>query len=412
MSQRDGKGKMSDFRFIHMGDEHIDADNHGKINPVTGLNTLWESTSRALLHVANTAVDRKVEALISAGDLFKTGRPSAEAIMLYVESLMPAIKAGIIIVILDGNHHKTGVPMDHRTVIHAIAEIIRAHGGTAIVASDPGLIRLASGAQIAALPWLSKNHILNHLGFSDLPPQEGDTKLAEYAMNSLEKMAQEADASSPLIMASHVTVDDVQIDNLSKGAHRGSEMDLASLFSEPVLDRRGIDELPFAYGALGHIHTPQSFGEKVHYAGSLNRITFTDMPDEKGVNLVTVTEGGTATVERIPVPARIMAEVDLERADYETVLDSLQQHTLVRLVLETGNPEAPKRVVDAIHAAGAILADTKPRPAPRSEPIVYNLPEDVTPLEALRTWAEHNAPRDIDTDTLVDQYARKIAVEA
>lgn len=399
---------MSTFTFIHMGDEHIDADNHGRINPTTGRNTLWESTFRCLLHLANVAADRKVDAILSAGDLFKTGRPSMEALLLYVEALMPAVSAGIPIVILDGNHHKTGVPIDHRTVIHGVADMLRAKGGTVHVASDPNLIHLDSGAQIAALPWLSKNHILNHLGFTDVSPQEGDEHVAEYAMNSLEKMAEEADSSSPLIMASHVTVDDVQINQLSNGAKRGSEMDLASLFSEPVLHRRAIDELPFAYGALGHIHTPQSFGDKVHYAGSLNRLTFTDMPDQKGGNLVTVHESGSINVERIPTPARVMAEVDLERIDYQDVIDTLAPETLVRVVLETGNPEMPRAIRDAILAAGAILADTKARPAPRPEPTVYNIPEDVTPLEALRTWAEVNAPRDIDADILIDDYARKL----
>jgi len=391
-----------DVKIMHTGDEHIDTDSHGTINPKTGINTAWESNAACLHHLAVTAVERGVQLFLSAGDNFKSGRPSQEAILMFVEALSPVAEAGIPIVLLDGNHHTTGVSADHRTVIHTVAMMLRAKGTTVHTSSRPGLIRLDSGIQVAALPWLSKNRILNHLGAADLTPSEGDTRVAEYAVQSLTKMSEEADAASPLIMASHVTVDDLQIDHLSTDARRGSEMDLASLFSEPVIPRQAIEDLPFSYAGLSHIHTPQSFGGKVHYAGSPNRLTFTDMPDDKGGNLVTISEDGRATVERIRTPARVMAEIDLESDDHQRILRSLEPETLVMVRLETGEPEMPRSIRDAIAAAGAILADTKPRPAPRPEPTFYKLQDEITPVEALRTWAAHNAPKDIDPETLVE----------
>jgi len=390
------------IRIMHTGDEHIDTESHGAINPKTGINTAWESNAACLRAIATAAVDHNVDAFVSAGDNFKSGRPSQEAILMFVEALSPVAEAGIAIVLLDGNHHKTGVSADHRTVIYTVALMLRAKGAKVYTASEPGLIRLDGGLQIAALPWLSKTRILNHLGASDLTPSEGDTRVAEYAVQSLTKMSDDADADSPLIMASHVTVDDLRIDHLAADARRGSEMDLASLFSEPVIPRHAIEELPFSYAALSHIHTPQSFGGKVHYAGSPNRLTFTDMPDEKGANLVTIDDHGVATVERIITPARVMAEIDLEADNYASVLHSLNPDTLVQVRLETGEPEMPRAVRDAIAAAGAILAETKPRPAPRPEPVFYQLPDKVSPMEALRTWATHNAPKDIDPEKLVE----------
>ncbi|BDZ52542.1 hypothetical protein GCM10025867_47830 (plasmid) [Frondihabitans sucicola] len=399
---------MSEVKIMQTGDEHIDTESHGAMNPTTGINTAWESNQACLLHLATAAVDRQADAFVSAGDLFKSGRPSQEAVLMYVEAMLPVAKAGIPIVILDGNHHMTGVSSDHRTVIETIALMLRGHGATVHVASHPKLIRLDNGIQIAALPWLSKNRILNHLGASDLTPAEGDRRVAEYAIQSLTKMAEEADASSPLIMASHVTIDDLQIDHLADNARRGSEMDLATLFSEPVLPRAALEEMPFSYIGLSHIHTPQSFGGKTYYAGSPNRLTFTDMPDDKGGNFVTIDEKGKASVERIRTPARVMKEIDLEDAFHQDVLASLEPDTLVLVKLVTGDPEMPRDIKKAIADAGAILADTKARPAPRPEPIVFQMPEKVSPLEALRTWAEVNAPRDIDPDTLVNQYARQL----
>ena len=387
--------------FMHTGDEHIDSDTHSTINPATGRQTAWESNFRALNHLATVAAARGVDAFISAGDNFKTGRPSMEALLLFVEALAPVCEAGIPIVLLDGNHHMTGVSSDHRTVIHTLAEMLRARGATVFIASEPQLIRLPTGLQVAALPWLSKNRILNELGKSDVSPAEGDTIVAEYGLTTLENLANQADSSQPLIMASHVTVDDLRIDAVSKGFRRGSETELAHLFSEPVLPRKELEKLPFQYGALSHIHTPQKMGDRFWYAGSPNRITFTDMTDEKGGNLVTL-DGDKLNVERILTPARVMAAIDLEDYDYEDALAALEPGTLVQLRLRTGDPEVPREVKKWIATAGAILADTKARPKPKPQQEKVVLPEQVDAVTALRTWADHNPTPGLTVDQLVD----------
>lgn len=386
---------------MHTGDEHIDSDAHGTLNPATGLNTAWESNYRALRHLAETAAARNVDFFLSCGDNFKTGRPSQEALLLFVEALEPVAEAGIPIVLMDGNHHMTGVSSDHRTVIHVLAQMLCARGATVFIASDPQLIRLPGGQQIAALPWLSKNRILNQLQATDLTPAQGDKRVADYAMATLERLAGEADSGSPLIMASHVTVDDVRIDAVSEGFRRGSEMELAHLFSEPVLPRKELEKLPFAYGALSHIHTPQKMGDRYYYAGSPNRLTFTDMPDVKGGNLVTLDAKNMLNVEKIVTPARVMAAVDLEQADYDTVISNLEPGTLVQVRLPVGQPEVPRDIRKAILAAGAILADTKARPKPRETVDRVVLPEKVDVITALRTWAKLNTPEGVDINHLV-----------
>lgn len=68
--------------FLHTGDEHIDSDVHGTVNPKTGRITVWESNYATIRHLAEVAADRRVDAFISAGDEFKTGRPSQEALLV------------------------------------------------------------------------------------------------------------------------------------------------------------------------------------------------------------------------------------------------------------------------------------------------------------------------------------------
>lgn len=395
--------------FMHTGDGHIDNDTHGQINPVTGLNTAWESNYATIRFLAEQAVARGAKFFVDAGDMFKTGRPSQEALMLYVEALSPLAEAGVELILLEGNHHLTGVPADHRTVIHVVAEMLRARGGIVHIASQPTLIRLGSGEQIAALPWLSKNRVLAELDKLDLAGVEADRAVADYGIARLTEMAAEADSSLPLIMASHVTVDDLRIDAVSEGFTRGSELDLAHLFSEPVLARKQLEALPFQYGALGHIHTPQHFGDRYWYAGSPNRLTFTDMRDVKGGNLVGIADDGTLTVEKVLTPARKMVSIDLEDGDWDTAVAALDEGTLVQVRLVTGASEVPRELRKSIAEKGATLADTKSRPKLRPASDAIALPEKVDPLTALKRWAEHNAPDGIDVQTLVDA-AEKMGV--
>jgi exonuclease SbcD len=392
--------RMTKTTFMHTGDEHIDSDTHGTINPKTGVNTAWESSFRVIRHLATVAVERKVNAFITAGDSFKNGRPSQEALLMYVEAMSPVAEAGIPIVIIDGNHNRNGVPADHRSAIHVVAEMLRSRGGEVHVASNAELITLDSGLQVAALPWMAKNKILNQFSQTGLTPDEGDAFVSRHGIDLLTEMANAADLSQPLIMTSHVTVDDLRIDAVTAGFKRGSEVDVAHLFSEPVLRRRELELLPYSYFALGHIHAPQSFGSKIWYPGSPDRITFTDMNDVKGGNLVTIEEG-IATVELIPTPARVMASLDLASDDYDMILEVLEKDTLVQVVLEVGKPDVPTNIKRAITAAGAILADTKARPKPRPPVVVATMPENTAPKDALRRWAEINIPEGVELDHLV-----------
>jgi exonuclease SbcD len=385
--------------FLHTGDAHIDNSTHGTVNPDTGVNSAWESNQRTIRHLSEQAVARNAGAVIDCGDLTKDGRPSMQALLMLLDAYMPVIEARIPILLLDGNHHLTGVSPDHRTLIHVLAEMIRARGGIVHVVSEPRLVTLENGLQVAVLPWMSKNRVLARLDENDLSPADGDRRVAEYGLSTLEKLAGEADSSLPLIMASHVTVDDLRIDAVTNGFRRGSETELAHLFAEPVLPRRELEKLPFQYGALGHIHTPQSMGEKYWYAGSPNRLTFTDMPDEKGGNLVTI-DGDGFTVERILTPARRMVGIDLEYPDFEDDLALLQPGDLVQLKLTTGEPETPREVKKTIAEKGAILAETKARPKPKETVERVSLPKRVDPVTALRTWAEHN-PTGVGVDKLV-----------
>lgn len=365
--------------FMHVADIHVDSDVHSSTNPRTGRNTAWESNVRVVRHLAVQAVERGVQAFISSGDEFKSGRPSQESLLMLADALTPLADAGIPVLFLDGNHNRIGVTSGHRTAINTLAEVLRARGGVAVASAQPELVDLGP-FQVATLPWLNKGAVL---GAQDLSPEEGDRKVAEFAVAELERLAGSADSSRPLIMAGHVTV---------AGTPRGSERDVTHLFSEPVLDVAKLEALPFVYGALGHIHTPQSVGSGVYrYAGSPNRLTFTDEHDVKGGNFVSLSDG--LHVEQVVTPARVLRTLDLSNGD---AADDIPEGALVRVILPEGETELDRRVRLRVAKAGATIVGTKSRPVVKVTTNRPSLAQTVTAEDALRTWAKAQDIQDID----------------
>lgn len=381
------------LKVLHTGDGHIDSNTHGTTNPETGISTAWESHQRAVASSVQAAIDNEVDAFVDAGDAFDTGLPSQEAILMYADLLMPLMKAGIPYIGLGGNHERIRVRPAQRTATLTLGAILSPHGEVHIAEREPELIRLKSGLQIAAMPWLSKSTILSQLGETRLDPVEGDRRIVHYALDALERMCDEADDDTPFIMASHVTVDDVRLDSISKGHKRGSETDIAHVFSEPILPRKALEDSPVSYAALSHIHARQRMGQKCFYSGSPDRLTLTDADDPKSVNLVTIGDDNTLeSVDFIETDARKMHSINLTDADAEERLDSLEPGALVGLVLAPGEGQVPDTIVEQISDLGARIIDTQKTALDRPRVAAITLPEKIDPVEALGTWMSEKRP--------------------
>ena len=383
----------------HTGDTHIDSDTHGGIGK-SGLNRAWESHARALRSAVDEAISRKADAFLHCGDAFKNGRPSQEAVLLFAECLSPLADAGIPILLLDGNHERLQVPTSQRTATATVAGLLR--GEVHLVEREPRLVTFNSGLQVAALPWLSKTTILTRLGEEKASPREGDQLVVEFALKALNDMC-DAAKDGPLILASHVTLDDVRIDSLAKGAKRGSEVDIAHVFAEPILPRNDIEDSPVTYAALSHIHARQRIGTKCFYAGSPDAITMTDADEDKSINFVELddTTGELLGLSQFTTEHRAMTRIDLNMADAEDKIDALTEGTLVGLVLAPGDAMAPESIRDAIRDAGALVVSSRRTPKDRDKAAVSSLPERTGPLDALRAWCEDRGADEADVSTLI-----------
>lgn len=382
--------------FIHTGDAHVDATFHGGINPATGIDRAWESNRDALASAVEHALSHDVDAFIHAGDAFKHGRPSAEAILMFVETLAPLAHAGIPIVLIDGNHERLRVSINQRTATTAVGEALARHGEVHVRERTPGLVTTSTGLQVACLPWLSKATVLTRAdAASGLDPAAADRFVVDQALGWVDQMCDQADSSMPLVLASHVTVDDVKIDSLAAGSSRGSEVDITHVFNEPILPRAHLEASPVAYAALSHIHARQRLGTKCFYSGSPNRLTFTDADDPKSVNLVTLDDNGDlAGVEHLETAARPMTRIDLGVQADRDRLGTLPEGTVLALTLEPGRDQVASEIEATLNAAGLRLAHVQLAPPEQSQtgevPTSVAMAETTDPSTALDLWMEAN----------------------
>lgn len=390
------------LRFIQSGDWHIDTSYHGGINPATGLDREWESNLAAVASSVDAAVQLNVAVYIIAGDMFRNGRPSAEAMLLLAETLRPLVEAGIPVIILRGNHELLLVSSTQRTATILLGEMLRGMSPKAevhVVEREPMLVRTSTGAQVVCLPWLSKASVMNEIGSTGMDPTESDRLVVSEALRHIERLVDQADPGSPLLFTSHMTVDDVRLDTPEGAARRGAEVRMAHLFKEPIMPRKKLEEFGFAYGGLSHIHARQKLSDTFHYPGSTNRHTLDDVDREKSVNFVTVDDRGKTTVGYLPVAARPMVSLNLGSDGAEAAISALEAGSLVDLILEPGQHEADKKVISRLNAAGARIINTRAQITPVSPVAVAEaLPEKISPMEALPKWLE---TRTDDVDRVV-----------
>lgn len=395
-------------KIAHTGDWHIDSVTHGSNNPATGVNRAIESHIDAGRSIVEACLDDKPDVLTFVGDAFADGRPAQESILLLAETMRPLLEEGIPLVLIGGNHERLRVPTSQRTATDTLGELLSPYGEVHVVERAPRLVRLDSGIQVAGLPWLSKTSVLSRLGIEQEDPEHGDRAVVQYALDQLEAMCDEADTSAPLILASHVTVEDLRIDNVAKGHKRGSEVDIASLFAEPVLPRKALQDSPVAYAALSHIHARQRIGTKCFYAGAPDRFTFTDADDPKSFNMVTISDDNTLEdVTHVDTRARPMHSIVLDSPQAAERIAQLEPGSLVETVLPPGEGDLPDDVRQMIADAGAVIAKTKATPLDVVHSGAVVLPETISPKEALQTWMGEKYP-DRDTKTVLEAASQLI----
>ncbi len=259
------------MKLLHTGDLHIGK----KIYEAS----LVEDQRRMLQQIYEIAVDRQVDAVLLAGDIYDRSVPATEAVELLDAFLTRLIEQKIPVVMISGNHDSP-----ERV---GFADKILEKQGLFIAGSYEGKLRRvelsdeAGVVSILCLPFVK-------------PACAGGKNCAEAVANILEKEAINFSDGKRYVLLSHYFV-------------TGEKGDVPQLSeSESSIDVGGIDNVPahlfegFSYVALGHIHKAQKVGsERIWYAGAPMKYSFSEAGSSKSVNLVEIDGSGGVIVEQV-----------------------------------------------------------------------------------------------------------------
>lgn len=388
---------------LHFADAHIDIANYGRHDPHSGLPVRVMDFLKSLDTIVDTAIAEKVDLVLFAGDAYKDRNPAPTFQREWGRRIMRLSRAGIPTLLLVGNHDLA--PSLGRA--HALEAFDTLEVPNVRVLDKPALLKPEDlwglPLQVIALPWVSRSGLLAALSLSAADTRQVYEQIEERLTHIVQTWLDEADPTLPLILTAHASV---------QGAKYGGERTVM-LGSDLVLPPALVRDARLDYVALGHIHKPQNLNEDAHppviYPGSIERVDFGEIDDEKFFVVARVARGQTQVEWRklsgirpfIDRYLRLEQQDDIPR-QLEEVLPPPErlEGAIVRLVLEY--PREWEAQIDEValrrRAAAALEFHLIKRPQVETR---IRLPEgqavgSLTPLELLDLYwrATHVQPED------------------
>lgn len=298
------------MKLLHFADTHLGMENHGRLNPRTGLHTRFEDGLKCLSFIVDTAVERGVDAAIFAGDAYRNCDPNPTHQHGFAREMRRLRDAGIPLVMVPGNHD---LPVSYGR--KSSIDIFSALGTEAVhvfATREISVIQTAAGPlQVVSFPWPTRAGLLARDEFRGASEEAVTRAIEETSEKLLRQLAAACDAALPTILVGHIMTDRAQTS--------GSEY-YAAIMRDPKLPVSALALEQFDYVALGHIHKFQDLNSgsqpPVVYTGSMDRINFGEEKDTKGFCIVELKKGN-ASYEFIPTPARPFLTVRCDIDDAE-----------------------------------------------------------------------------------------------
>ena len=276
---------MSVIRLLHFADAHIDMAGHGRHDPESGLPYRVMDFLKALDSIVDAAINEKVDLVIFAGDAYKDRTPVPTFQREWGRRILRLSRAAIPTLMLVGNHDlspavgRAHALQEFETLEIPFIKVISRP--TVLTPQDLGGLPL----QIIALPWVTRSGLMANLDPTAENQKNINAKLEELVTQFILERIDEADPDIPLILAAHASV---------QGARYGSERTVM-LGNDMLLSTGLVTNPRLDYVALGHIHKAQNLNEGHHppviYPGSIERVDFGEVDDEKYYVLAEVERG-------------------------------------------------------------------------------------------------------------------------
>jgi exonuclease SbcD len=313
-------------RFLHTGDWHIGKAIRGR--------TRIDEHAAVLDEVVAMAVDRAVDAVLIAGDVYEHRAPPPDADAVVFDALLRLHDAGIRVVVIPGNH-------DSAPRLEAFGKLLRPLGvevGARVLPPDRGgVVAVPSRdgsevVEVACVPFVPERRFGDATALFDAT----EAWFASYAQGMGELLAAMAAGFSPgraSVVLAHLFTDGALV--TPGGGER--ELTIGMAYAVPP------SRLPahVSYIALGHVHLPQAVRGSpapARFAGSLLQLDFGEAGQRKSVSIVDVVAGKPAKVEEVPVSA------GRELRDVRGALDAVLRQgaeagdAFLRVFVETDGP--------------------------------------------------------------------------
>ena len=242
------------MKLLHTSDWHLGRTLHGE--------PMLEHQRAFLAWLVDTAVERGVDAVLVAGDVYDRAVPPTDAVALLDDTLGRFAAANVDVVITSGNHDSAirlgfGRRLATQAGVHLRTDLS--------ALADPVVLE---DLAIYGIPYLLPDAVMTELG-----ADRSHTSVLAAAVDRIRADA-EARGLSKIVVLAHAFV--------TGGAPSESERDIriGGIGDAPASVFGGL-----TYVALGHLHGAQQVAPNVRYAGSPLAFSFSERHHRKSVAL-------------------------------------------------------------------------------------------------------------------------------
>ena len=305
------------LRILHTADWHLG-------QTIRGYSRAYEQQC-ALDSLLQIVIERDIDTLIIAGDVFDSQHPSGEAQHMFYRMLagLHAEKPALNTVVVAGNHDAAGRleaphPLLAAFKVHVVGNVRRTLDR---LDCDRHLITLRDAHGEAYLHVIAVSYptaaCLPALSRLELEPDETNVVRAVRELyQELAEMLAPRLAGLPFLTTGHLHV---------RGGAESEGAERRILVGGQHAVPHDVFPADSAYVALGHLHKEQPAGdETIRYSGSLIPLSATEQPYKHGVTLITIDDGMVAT-EHIEI-SRPVPFLRLPAAGAEIRLSELADH--------------------------------------------------------------------------------------
>jgi exonuclease SbcD len=409
------------LKILHFADLHLGVETYGRLDPATGLSTRLLDFLNALDQVVDFAVENRVDLVLFCGDAYRSREPTQTQQREFAKRISRLSTSGIPIFLLVGNHDlPNAIGRATTTEIFDTLAVKNVY-----VSNRPQIYRIPTNSgtiQIVSLPWPRRSALLTKEETKNLTFEQINQRVQRALTNIIAAKISELDPGPPTILAAHAWV---------SGAQVGSERSM-TIGQEHVLLLSNVANPAFDYIALGHIHKHQVLNGNppVVYSGSLERLDFSEEEDDKGFYLIEIDpdkEAGKRQVSfdfhRVIGRCFLTIGVNIEPQDAEptaTVLKAIAEQkdkvkdAIVRLSInlpaETEGQLNDSDIRSALKQAHYFTIAKEIKRETRLRLGKWTV-EEISPLDALKTYLESRKDITLERTKLLLQYGERLIQE-